>query len=153
MLELYLASLAFSWGSILIWDHSFSRKLKKEGLRQVELSDSFEEKIISQFKDFIRFSIPVFNVIVSFMVIFDYGLHYEEVKNRGIAKGYIEPIDKNTNINDDYYLKTAEKEHKELSNKEKIEYLKHEKEFLNNFYNDNSDKEEYYTKKKNINSD
>ena len=148
VLNLYIASVLVSLGTIVIVDHAASRKAKQLGYKEPKDDRSFLDKSIDLIP-MITFSlIPVFNLISAFSVV----TSYKVIENNNLSnyidvlENDIKKLNKDSSEKEDEEKKETlqKKAYKDMTRNEKIIYLLEEKEKLMNQNNDsNLEKEEY----------
>ena len=89
LLNIYLGTTAISWAVIFIFRAACQKNLKRKGYKFVKKKKSISEKIASFISNAFRGSIPVYNIINAFMLLWMGDKVFEYMEERMLADGEI----------------------------------------------------------------
>ena len=136
---IYLGTVVFSLSTSLLSNIVFSKKLKKEGYKDLTPESSLRGNLATMLLSLLVSCTPIYNVLFAYLIIFNYDTLYEELKNDLIKENCIIKIDDSNmeidslnTINDD--LNKINKDNN--NNLENNNDLNYQKQILNNEVND-----------------
>ena len=133
ILNIWMGSTAVCWATISLFAVSCKQRILKEGYKPVESNKSLSEKILELLPEMIKASIPVYNVIVTFGVLFASENLYNDIKKTAIEEGWVYKTDEKdieTKKVENTDNSKEEKTYEDMSIDEKIEFLEKEKQSL-----------------------
>lgn len=146
LLNIYLGTTAISWATVFIFSNACEEKLKRKGYKFVEEKKSISEKIASFLSIAFKASIPVYNILNTIVLLCMSDKLYEYVEDEFLSEGKIympteetpsskdefSPSEENKIYTESIEKASTEKKYDEMTLKEKLAYLEHEREILTN---------------------
>ena len=159
LLNIYLGTTAISWATVLLTSIATTNKLKRKGYTFVKENKSLSEKIMSYISTIFQASIPIYNILNTICILCMGEKVYDIMEEKLLKQGKIYIESDANNVEDEVLQErnvnlsfgrtnniTSCRSNSEMTNEEKLEYLKELRRNLSNNQEGNNEQENPKTK-------